>query len=110
MNAAGQEIPPVASNNPAPTAATSSSTNVARKKPAALANGNHSPMAAGESGRACVIKLSRCLCGFIPVLHGARRDTETRRQLHHHDHAHDANQRVMMDRMGTRINDFPTDN
>src|SRR5262247_3800903 len=99
MNAAGQEIPPVASNNPAPTAATSSSTNVARKKPAALANGSHSPMAAGESGRACVIKLSRCLCGFSLVLHGAGRDTEARRQLHPHDPAHDTNQRVVMHRM-----------
>src|SRR5207247_9876763 len=54
-NAAGHEIPPVASIKPAPTAATSSNTNVARKNPAAFAKGSHSATADGESGRASVM-------------------------------------------------------
>src|SRR5438128_10433022 len=58
-NAAGQEIPPVASNKPAPTAATSSSTNVARKDPAAFAKGIHSAMAGGENGRASVMRIGK---------------------------------------------------
>src|SRR5262245_12519270 len=54
-NAAGHEIPPVASNSPAPTAATSSNTNVARKNPAAFAKGIHSAMAEEESDKASVM-------------------------------------------------------
>src|SRR5205809_893711 len=57
VNAAGQEMPPVASNRPAPTAATSSNTNVARKNPAAFAKGIHSARADGENGSASVIGL-----------------------------------------------------
>src|SRR5256885_14445950 len=55
-NAAGHEMPPVASNRPAPTAATSSNKNVARKNPAAFAKGIHSATADGESGRASGLK------------------------------------------------------
>src|SRR5947199_10490146 len=54
-NAAGHEMPPVASNKPAPTAAMSSNTNVARKNPAAFAKGSHSATADGERGKASVI-------------------------------------------------------
>ena len=46
----------LAINRPAPTAATSSNTNVARKNPAAFAKGIHSATADGESGRASVMK------------------------------------------------------
>src|SRR5881394_1551240 len=58
-NAADHEMPPVASNKPAPTAATSSNTNVAKKKPAAFAKGIHSAKADGESGRASVMEFVR---------------------------------------------------
>src|ERR1043165_9918142 len=67
-NAAGHEIPPVASNRPAPTAATSSNTNVARKKPAAFANGIHSATADGASGRASVISRNLVVLVLLLVL------------------------------------------
>src|SRR5258705_7451631 len=95
-NAAGHEMPPVASNKPAPTAATSSNTNVARKNPAAFAKGTHSATAANESGRDWVIKLCGGLGSFGLVFERGRRDAKARRHLQSHDSAHDADERVVM--------------
>src|SRR6266542_1749302 len=108
-NAAGHEIPPVASNRPAPTAATSSNTNVARKKPAAFANGIHSATADGDSGRASVIRLCGGFGRFRLVLERGRRDAKTRWHLQSHDSAHDADKRVVMHGMCDGIHNFAPD-
>src|SRR5258706_552752 len=127
-NAAGHEMPPVASNKPAPTAATSSNTNVARKNPAAFANEIHSATADGENGRASVISrtaktliltLSRPTgegigiggspLRFILMLERGRCDAESWRHLQSHDTAHDADERIVMYGMGNGIHDFPPD-
>src|SRR6266478_6196754 len=108
-NAAGHDMPPVASNKPAPTAATSSNTNVARKNPAAFAKGIHSAIADGDSGRASVIKLCRSFGSFGLVLERGRRDAEARWHLQPHDSAHDADKRVVMHGMCDGIHDFPSD-
>src|SRR5437667_2836517 len=108
-NAAGQEMPPVASNKPAPTAATSSNTNVARKNPAAFAKGIHSAIADGASGRASVIELCRSFGSFGLVLERGRRDAEAGWHLQPHDSAHYADERVVMHGMGDRIHNFAPD-
>src|ERR1043166_4393841 len=119
-------MPPVASNKPAPTAATSSNTNVARKNPAAFANGIHSATADGENGRVSVMfsvaadarrrirsPLSRPPphvggYGFL-MLERGRCDAESWRHLQSHDTAHDADERIVMHGMGNGIHDFPPD-
>ncbi len=66
INAAGQEIAPVASNKPAPTAAASSNTNVAKKQPTAFQRGNHSAMVGGGQAKTSAITAGR-ISGRCPV-------------------------------------------
>jgi hypothetical protein len=56
-NATGHEMPPAASNNPAPTAAASSNMNVAKKNPAPFQSGIHSATDVIGHGRVSVMIL-----------------------------------------------------
>src|SRR5262245_2339142 len=97
-NTVGHEIWPVASSRPAPMAATSSRMNVAKKNPAAFANGIHSAMACGESGNASVMQLSKSRADFLGcllMLECAGRNSESGRQRDAHQPSHDTNERVM---------------
>ena len=77
----------------------------------ALANGNHSARAGGDSGRTSIMRGGGSRGGplrFVLVSDRARSHAKFRGQGNAHQSCHDPDERIVMNGVGDGIHDFPT--